>query len=236
MVPESNTFSLRDEITGNICLLLNFSAEFVIPYNKKNQQIGNVTVPFNPLNVFVGGFCLNETQEIILNWRPTTMPSTVTTDWQLIFTFTKLKANSKRNADGSSYSLSQITVVYIYDKTTFPDSQDEGFVQITTKIDNATYNAPIDKAYHCQANKTILLTVVGMTMMTRDFEVQAFRNSKTKTFDNGDQHCSEDEDSPHNALVPIIVGIILTLLVIIVLVAYFVGRRRQQRGNNYEQL
>jgi hypothetical protein len=238
----SSVFYVKDTTTENICLLMNFSATFNIAYTKTDKKPDRASVKFNPVNVLTSGYCLNMTQMISLSWRPTTMPSSVPTDWVVTFYFIKVNNASSSslhaNANGntSSYALHQIYFQYILDNVTFPHVEGSGTVSVLSPVDDSRFKTQTGKAYHCDANKTVLLKNDSLQMETHNFEVEAFRNSKSITFDGGDVRCAEDQNTPHNAMVPIIVGVVLTLLVIVVLVAYFIGRRRQQQQNNYEQI
>jgi hypothetical protein len=233
-LPDASYFI--EDVSGNVCLLLNFSGDFQIPYNRTDKKSDKVIVKFNPKGVKMSGFCLNETQEIRLTWRPATMPSNITTDWEISFLFKKYKAvRNVKDESKSSYGLAQVDMVYVLENSTFPNTAVEGTVNITSNIEENAFKAPVDKAYQCKANKTVKLANGNVDMVTHDFEVQAFRNSKTKAFDGGEVPCPEDKDTASSRVVPIVVGITLSLLIVAVLVAYFIGRRRNQSQNTYEQ-
>lgn len=85
------------------------------------------------------------------------------------------------------------------------------------------FETPLNQSYLCEPDREASITT-NVTLKVSQLQVQAFKKSNSKDFDEA-INC----ESPHTPdIVPIIVGCALAILVILVLVAYLISRRRSQ--------
>lgn len=110
-------------------------------------------------------------------------------------------------------------------------------MNVTEGFKNDTLHAfktPLNKSYRCGASVTLPLEKkteknreTEFTLMLTDFQIQAFKTSKSEPFDESIDGCPAHTDGTPD-IIPIVVGCALAVLVIIVLVAYLINRRRSQ--------
>jgi hypothetical protein len=124
----------------------------------------------------------------------------------------------------NEYSLSNASLTYNIENGLFPNAVDIG-VHTAENNDLNEFSVSVGKSYKCYA-KTKFELNQNVTVEFRNYQAQAFIKNDTKTigFDTAVECVADIVGS--NKLVPIIIGIVLTLLIILVLVAYVVGRRR----------
>uniref|UniRef100_A0A4W5RTV3 Lysosomal-associated membrane protein 2 n=1 Tax=Hucho hucho TaxID=62062 RepID=A0A4W5RTV3_9TELE len=99
---------------------------------------------------------------------------------------------------------------------------------VAASTNMSIWAATVGSSYMCNKEQTLNVTDT-LTLYTFELRVQPFKVNK------GEFATAEDcqDDTTESWLVPIAVGVALTLLVLIVLVAYFIGRKQNQ-GTGYE--
>ncbi|XP_064830122.1 lysosome-associated membrane glycoprotein 2-like isoform X1 [Oncorhynchus masou masou] len=121
--------------------------------------------------------------------------------------------------DGKKFQLHTLNV------TVIPAT---GAPVVAVNTNMSIWAAAVGSSYMCNKEQTLNVTDT-LTLYTFELRVQPFEVIK------GEFATAEDcqDDTTESWLVPIAVGVALTLLVLIVLVAYFIGRKRNQ-GTGYE--
>ncbi|CAF0874108.1 unnamed protein product [Brachionus calyciflorus] len=209
-------FTVNHTNTKNPCLMARFSASFLISYSANINQtttLQNVRVNLTKLEDFYGT-CENTTNSLFIKFER---------DWTLSMTYTQ---------DKNEYSLSNVKLSYFVDSRLFPNATEFGNQEAENNNLNE-FNVNTGKSYKCYAGTNIPLGN-NVTVEFKNYQAQAFiKNSdKTVTFDTAVECVGDIIGS--NKLVPIVIGIVLTVLIVLVLVAYVVGRRRYRP--TYQQM
>jgi len=229
-VSPNDVYSVTDPLTGRVCLLIAFNATFHIPFVKTDGETDTANVEFNHHMAIPTGSCDNITEHLILAWKPSTAPL-LSASWRLQMVFTPAGDSTPQpiDADQKKYKLSNLTLIYQLENATFPHTNFTDERQISVKNGDHLIAASVGETYTCNADRQATFADSDAKMNIRNLRVDAFRSSNTTTFSTKEWLCKEDV--PLTYVVPIVVGVILTVLVLVGLLAYFIGRHRMQRSS-----
>jgi hypothetical protein len=220
--PGSSTWFVKDNSTGNICILLKAAINLTFTItdrttNKTKTETENFVIPDEAV-LFDGecGISNSTTQLINLKFYK---------DWKMTFTFTK--------KDGS-YSASNLFIFYdlknLPGNKTFPTNEshtvkvkDLSILKVNKDGEYFKCDSPTELYNNHSSTKALV------EIHVYSLQLEAFRDSKTPSFNSNGVNCKADSKTPSN-LIPIIVGSVLGGLILIVLIAYLISRRKRRSG------
>ena len=244
--PESEALVADYSITQDDvnCIIMKASITLVIKYNvTTSEKPKTATVGINRRDG-VTGSCKEDhgTQFLVIKFRK---------GWELTFTFSKHNNTVKRFPEDSPnkeiqepfYRISNITLLYVVDKTIFPDHKiGEGAkvleVASSQKTDFPQKSAGMDY-YRCN-NETKNVLNENVEVRTKSLKFRAFSLQPETKYDGKEDVCSRDvqpgpEPKPHNKegkmlKTGVIVGLVVAIsLVLAISVLVFVLLKRRRR-------
>jgi len=219
------------------CILAHFQMNVSIHLDPKDL---NKTIIFNiPSTATVGNkstcgnITKNEDQMLVLNWKDSDL------DRELVINF-------RRNLTNNFYGVERFYGNFMTKKWKVNTTDYSTTINVDSKeVTKILFHTPLDRSFSCgswgstklqASNHTKPIpptptTLPDATVQTSMLKFDAFRNDpERKPSQPGFRNALDCEYQP-NDIVPIAVGIALTVLVLVVLIAYVIGRRRnRQRG------
>merc|ERR1711909_90072 len=175
----------------------------------------------------------NEDQILVLNWKDDDLNR-------------ELVINFRRNLTNNFYGVERFYGNFMTKKWKVNTTDYSTTINVDSKeVTNILFHTPLDRSFSCgswgstklqASNHTKPIpptptTLPYATVQTSMLKFDAFRNDpERKPSQPGFRNALDCEFQP-NDIVPIAVGIALTVLVLVVLIAYVIGRKRnRQRG------
>jgi hypothetical protein len=224
--PVDNVYIVKDPETGNVCLLLSLNATFTLPYKQVDGKDSEAKVQLNHNSSTSLGMCSNSSITLSILWKPTSALEPTNAYWKTEFLFVPASPLTPNPIDGELkyFKVANLTLTYEQDNATFPNANSTDTFVLSVESVESLLKGTVGVTFACSSKREAHFSNSQGKMELKDFQVDAFRKSSSTTFSKEEWRCNEDLSLSN--VVPIIVGIVLSLMVVVFLIAYIFGRNK----------
>ncbi|XP_066304512.1 lysosome-associated membrane glycoprotein 1-like [Branchiostoma lanceolatum] len=212
--PSQGHFEVKDNTTGQICLIAEMGLQFRILYTKNDGKFGTGVFSL-PQSVNTTGFCGSNDSSLTLMFHDDT--------FNVTFDFVK----SVKGGSVSRFHVSTIEISYTELPSIFPGTKSPDARRHVSNDTMNIFSADADKSYMCNTDVNITVTK-DVSIIARQVQLQPF-GVKSGKFSSA-QVCSQDTGNKSSFnIAAIVIGVIAGLALLGGVFAYVVFSERKRQ-------